>query len=356
MTNPTENSAQVSPDEMNALMETIKETSDTRSRDVGPDGNLQDVVRYDLVASRTVGGGQLPTLDLVNERFASLFADFVRQLTGAHAEVSAAAAAPLKFVECQATLPEVSGLQVSDLEGLRGTGIVCVEPQLLFQFVDLLLGGTPDGSMDAAEVLKRRGLTNVEKRLFDHLVRQLGIALTAAWDGVAHLAISPLRSETDPKHVALFEPGEMVVDTVFEIKAEGCEGKLHFVLPQSSLRPIEKKLASGLLDSGDEQAESWTEPLTDIMFEIRALTTAELGRTVLTLRELLAFEVGQVVRLDREPNNPITVFVEGTPKLMGIPTVQHGNIAVEITSRVTDKDEDQDDGDETTSETEATDE
>lgn len=326
----------VSPDEMNALMETIKETSDTRTRDVGPDGRVQDVVRYDLVASRTVGGGQLPTLDLVHERFAGLMSEMLRELTGKDATVTAIAATPVKFIECQANLPEVGGLQVIDLEGLRGTGILCFDASLLFQFVDLMLGGTPNGTVNAAEVLKKRGLTNVERRLFGHLTRQLGLAMTAAWAGVSHMAISPVRAEIEPKHVALFEHAEIVVDACFEIKAEGCEGMMHIILPQSALRPIEKKLASGLLDNGDEGAESWTDPLTEIMHEIPALTTAELGRCVMTLRELLSLQVGQVVRLDREPNNPITVFVEGTPKLMGNPTVWHGNIAVEITSRVTD--------------------
>ncbi|MFT5432683.1 MAG: flagellar motor switch protein FliM, partial [Myxococcota bacterium] len=60
----------VSPEELSALMQTIRETAEGRSREVDGDGDFQDIVRYDLVASRSVGQGKLPTLDLVHDRFA----------------------------------------------------------------------------------------------------------------------------------------------------------------------------------------------------------------------------------------------------------------------------------------------
>lgn len=327
----------VSPEEMSALMETIQETTTGRTRELTDDGGLMDVVRYDLVAARTVGRGQLPTLDLVNERFAALIGDTLGRMTGETTRVRSTPAAPIKFVECAGALPSPAALQVIELCGLRGTGILCFDPSLLFHLLDLLLGGSPTEVVDATAILNRRGLTAVERRLFAHLVRVLGGDLTRAWDGVAPLSIRPIRAETDPKHVALFEPGEVVVDSVLEVEIAGCKGAIHLVLPQSSLRPIEKKLASGLLDTGGDESASWVRPLTGLMREVTVMTTAELGRTSVTLRELLGLEVGDVIRLDREPDNPITLFVEGAPKLTGIPTISHGNIAVEVCSKVAER-------------------
>ena len=322
----------VSAEEMDALMTEVKGGPE---RELTGDGSALDVVRYDLVAARTVGGGQLPTLDLVNERFAGLMGDALGRTTGHQARVQSSPAIPVKFVECAANLPTPACLQVLELGGLRGTAIMCFDPTLLFHVMDLLLGGTPKEVVDAAPILKRRGLTGVERRLFAHLVRTIGAELTTAWDGVTPLTIRPLRAETDSKHIALFEPGEMVVDTVFEVETAGCKGKIHFIVPQASLKPIEKQLASGLLDSGDDGQVSWRRPLTKLMHGVKVQCTAELGRTVMSLRELLSMKEGDIVRLDREPHNPITFYVEGAPKLMGVPTVTHGNIALEVCSKVT---------------------
>lgn len=322
----------VSPEEMDALMSEVKNSPE---REFTGDGTTLDVVRYDLVAARTVGGGQLPTLDLVNERFASLMGDALGRSTGHRSRVQASPVTPVKFVECAANLPTPACLQVLELGGLRGTAIMCFDPTLLFHVMDLLLGGTPKVVVDAAPILKRRGLTGVERRLFAHVVRTIGAELTTAWDGVTHLTIHPLRAETESKHIALFEPGEMVVDMVFEVDMAGCKGKIHFIVPQASLKPIEKQLASGLLDNGDDRQVSWGRPLTALMHGVRAQCTAELGRTVMSLRDLLAMKEGDIVRLDREPHNPITFYVEGAPKLMGVPTVMHGNIALEVCSKVT---------------------
>ncbi|MFT5431413.1 MAG: flagellar motor switch protein FliM, partial [Myxococcota bacterium] len=181
---------------------------------------------------------------------------------------------------------------------------------------------------------KQRGLTGVERRLFAHLTRLLGAELTAAWDGVAEFGISPVRAETEPRQVAIFEPTEMVVHTTFQIEVAGADGAIHLLIPQSAFRPIEKKLASGLLESGAEEGPGWGVPLRNLFDSVTVQCTAELGRTMLSLRELCALKAGDLIRLDRDPQTPITVYVEKSAKLLGSPTVRHGNIAVEVVAKV----------------------
>jgi flagellar motor switch/type III secretory pathway protein FliN len=62
---------------------------------------------------------------------------------------------------------------------------------------------------------------------------------------------------------------------------------------------------------------------------------AELGTADSTVRRVLALAPGDVVRLDRSPDDPVDVRVEGVVKLRGHPVVARGNIAVEITERCT---------------------
>jgi flagellar motor switch protein FliM len=227
-----------------------------------------------------------------------------------------------------------------ELQGLRGTGVLVFEPSLLFNVFDLLLGAKPGGgSVDAEDIINRRGMTAVEKRLYGRIVRMISAEMTNAWNGVAHIGMRPIRVETDPKQLAIFEPNEMIVDTRFEIEIGDLQGSLQIIVPQGSLRPVEKKLASGLLDIGGDETASWANPLMDLMQSVTVLCTAELGRTKCTVRELMSLQKGDVIRLDRDPVNPVTLYVEGIPKLLGSPTLQHGNIALEVVSVVTSTDD-----------------
>lgn len=57
---------------------------------------------------------------------------------------------------------------------------------------------------------------------------------------------------------------------------------------------------------------------------------AILGRVESSVGNLLALSVGDVVRLDDVPENPISIFVEGISMIRGLPGVSHGNLAVTI--------------------------
>lgn len=322
--------ATLSEAEMDALVATIQSTTQTSSREISADGRLRDVVKYDLVNARGAGEGRLPTLDIVHERFSGLVSEMLGRLTAVKVSVRPETAVILKFAECGAALPSPYVMQVLELGGLRGAALLGIAPGLLFHMIDVLLGGAANKVVDASAILSQRGLTGVEKRLFAHIVRLLGTELAHAWDGVAALSIRPVRAESEPKHAAIFEPSEMVVHAAFHVEMPGCQGDFRIIIPQSALRPVEKKLASGLVESGADNVEDWEGVIADVLSEVPVQCTAELGHTQMSLGDLLRLQVGSVIRLDRDPESEITVFIEGAAKFTGAISVHVGNFAVTI--------------------------
>ena len=324
----------VTQEEIDALMATIQSTSEGRSREVGSDGLIHDVVSFDLVNARPGSQGRLPTLELLNDRVAKSLATRLSKRTSQQTTATSQATEALKFADCISSLANPGCLQVLELTGLRGTGILYFEPTLLFHLVDLLLGGKPTKLVEGDEILRKRGLTKVERRLFDYLAEALSEAVSESWASVAEFGVKPVRIETDTRQVALFEPGEMVVVSSYEVSISGCTGAIHLVVPQASFRPIEKILASGLLEEGGEEGDGWGANLTKLMRDVTVACSAELGRSEMALRDLVNLKVGDIVRLDRDPESPITVYVEGAPKMLGVPTMRHGNIAIEVVQKV----------------------
>jgi flagellar motor switch protein FliM len=58
---------------------------------------------------------------------------------------------------------------------------------------------------------------------------------------------------------------------------------------------------------------------------------AVLGHSNSTVRTVLSLSIGDVLRLEEAPSSPLTVFIEGQKKMIGVPVVSHGNIAIEVT-------------------------
>ncbi len=324
----------LSPEELDALMEQIRSTGRSRETDATGTTN-RDVIKYDLVGAKTVGRGKLPTLDLVNDRLARSIADTLSQATGHPVSVRAAQAELVKFVEFRTALPSPTAIEVLELQGVRGTGFLTLDPTTMYHVFDMLLGGLPTAnpSVNGSDLLKRRGLTTVERRLLDRVARLVASEAATAWSALAPFGFQPLRIETEGRQVALFEDGEVMIDTVFSLEAAGCTGEMHLVFPLASVRHLEKKLTSGILDDSGEGAPSWLLPLTTVLRDVTVQVTVELGRSVISLRELMALQKGNIVRLDADPSTPLMVYVEGSPKLLGNPMVMHGNNSVEITSR-----------------------
>ena len=57
---------------------------------------------------------------------------------------------------------------------------------------------------------------------------------------------------------------------------------------------------------------------------------AELGRTTKTVRHLLDLHVDDIIKLDKGPEDLISISVDHVPKFLGYPGVIKGNRAVEI--------------------------
>lgn len=60
---------------------------------------------------------------------------------------------------------------------------------------------------------------------------------------------------------------------------------------------------------------------------------AVLGLAESSVDELLKLQVGDILRLDSVPGQPVPVYVESVKLIRGMPVVQHGNLAIEVTER-----------------------
>ena len=275
----------------------------------------------------------LPTMRLIEDRTAQLFAQELGHAFQAHIEVSIDEVKMEKWSEFIESGESPGCYNVVELEALGGHAIVSLEQNLFFGLLELLFGN--DQGMGARfGPVSRVRFSSVEERVIRRVVHLFGRSMEVAWRPVIPMNVAHLRIESKHTNVNICSRDDHVIITRFAVKLPGQEGALSLIVPKSLLMGFRERLSTGRYEKTVQHKDSWRQAITDTLQTMRLQVVAELGKTELTLEQMLGLQVGQVLRLDTSPEDPVTVGVSGTPKYLGRATVHHGNLAIELESMI----------------------
>ena len=165
----------LSQEEVDALLHGVNaEVEESAQPQVGA-----DVRPYDIARRERIVRGQMPGLELINERFAGLLRaglfDFMRKT----AEVSAGLARALEYDEFVRTLQVPTNLNLVQIKPLKGHALIVFEPALVSQVVERLFGG--QGRFHAR--VDGREFTATEMRVIQRMLQVVLGQYQRAWRG-----------------------------------------------------------------------------------------------------------------------------------------------------------------------------
>lgn len=286
---------------------------------------------FDLSGGTGAVHEKWPTLNLVDERTATLLGREVSRTLAEAVEVEVVGGGVRKFRDVAEELENPGCLNYLEFEALGGFGLLAVEQRLLFSLLERLFGSADAPSEGAAPELKTR-FSAIEERVIRRLVVLFGRSLEEAWRPIVPLTMRHSRVETKPVNVAIARPGEWVVTTEYEVTFSGLSGRLLFAVPHSLLEGHRDRLATGQYEEQGGSRSGWERAIRRLLEGVPVDVVAELGGAQLTLGELLELKVGQVLRLDQAVSDPISVNVDRRPKYRGEIIVRHGNLAIELSA------------------------
>jgi flagellar motor switch protein FliM len=319
----------LSQDEIDALLHGVE----GGKVETGNDPNLLDgqARDYDLASNERIVRGRMPTLEMINDRFARFLRTTIFNLLRRTAEISVGGVQTIKFSQYVHTLFLPTSLNLVRVRPLRGTGLVVFDPKLVFTLVDNFFGG--DGRFYTK--IEGRDFTPTERRVIQMLLGQVLKDLKEAWAMVADVDFEYLNSEMNPQFANIVSPTEVVVVNSFHVELEGGGGDIHLTLPYAMIEPLRELLAAGMQSDRKEVDDRWPSSLRN---EIKAATVeleATLVEAEITLGELLSMKPGDVIPIDL----PRAVFacVDGVPVFTGQFGVSRGNNALKVLERVVPK-------------------
>jgi len=294
----------LSQDEVDALLQGITGESQKLEQDDAPKEGIRD---YNLAQQERIVRGRMPTMEIINERFArnirvGLF-NFIRKSP----EVSVGG---IKVQKYSAFLREIvvpTNFNIMAVRPLRGSGLIVCDPTLVFAVIDALFGGV--GKFHTR--IEGRDFSATEQRIIRRLVEVITEEYKRSWQGIYPVELDYQRSEMQPQFANVATPSEIVVCCSFTLEIGDTSGTIHFCIPYATLEPIRDILFSSIQGDSAEPDRRWVKLLTQQIQSAEVELVAELGHAPATVEQLLALKPGDFIELDL--NKIIQAKIDGVP-------------------------------------------
>ena len=316
----------LSQDEVDALLQGITGESQKLEQEDTPTGGIRD---YDLASQERIVRGRMPTMEIVNERFARNIRIGLFNLIRKSPEV---AIGGIKVQKYSAFLREIvvpTNFNIVSVRPLRGSGLIVCDPTLVFAVIDALFGGA--GKFHTR--IEGRDFSPTEQRVILRLVETIIAEYKKAWTGIYPVEMEYQRSEMQPQFANIATPSEIVVATSFTLEIGETSGTVHFCIPYSTLEPIRDVLYSTMQGDSSEPDRRWVKLLKQQIQSADVKLVAELAHAHATIEQLLAFKPGDFIELDLNPM--IQAKIDGVPVFDCHYGTSNGRYAIKIDKLLT---------------------
>lgn len=312
----------LSQDEIDALLHGVDSGDVETGGDQG--GEPGEARSYDFASQDRIVRGRLPTLEMINERFARYFRTSLFNMLRRSADISVSGVQMLKFSEFVHSLFVPTSLNITKVSPLRGKSLFVLDPKLVFSVVDCFFGGT--GRFHTK--IEGRDFTPTELRVVQMLLNIAFGDLSMAWQPVLEIKFEYLNSEVNPQFANIVSPSEVVVVTTFNVDLESGGGDFYICLPYSMLEPIRDLLDAGVQSDRGERDERWEQAMREEVMGASVEISSVFGEATLPLRALAGLQVGDVIPL--EVSDEIEVCAENLPVFRGRLGIHNNSYAIKI--------------------------
>ena len=309
----------LSQDEIDALLHGV----DDGAIDTDIESEPGSIKSYDLTSQDRIVRGRMPTLEMINERFARYTRISMFNLMRRSADVAVGGVQVMKFGEYVHSLYVPTSLNLVKMKPLRGTALFILDAKLVFKLVDNFFGG--DGRHAKIE---GREFTPTELRVVRMVLDQAFVDLKEAWQAVHDVQFEYVNSEVNPALANIVSPSEVVVVSTFHIELDGGGGDLHVTFPYSMIEPLREVLDSGVQSDVDEHDERWVRALREEITGVKVPLSATVVKTQLKLKDLLSMQAGDVIPVEMPDH--MVLCANGVPTFKSKLGAVKGNLALQI--------------------------
>ena len=278
----------LSQDEVDALLKGVSGESDEPEAAEEGDGGVHN---YNLGTQERIVRGRMPTLELINERFARYLRIGLFNYMHRTTDISVGPIRVQKYSEFIRNLVVPTNLNLVAAKPLRGTSLFVIDPNLVFLVVDNMFGG--DGRFHTR--VEGRDFTPTEQRIIQGLLNVIFTEYSRSWKPVYDMSFDYIRSEMNSQFANIATPSEIVVSTTFSLEFGGTAADMHICFPYSMLEPIRDLLYSTMQSDQLSSDHRWIVMLRKQLKDAEVEIAARLASTTVTLGQILKLKTGDIL-------------------------------------------------------------
>ncbi|MBK6402855.1 MAG: flagellar motor switch protein FliM [Rhodocyclaceae bacterium] len=310
----------LSQEEVDALLKGVTGEADEAPADEAVGG----VKNYDLGRQERIVRGRMPTMELINERFARLLRIGLFNYMHKGSEVSVGPIKVQKYSEFIRNLVVPTNLNLVTVKPLRGTALIVFDPNLVFLVVDSMFGG--DGRFHTR--VEGRDFTLTEQRIIQGLLAVFFAEYERAWKPVFEIKFDFVRSEMNTQFANIATPSEIVVAVTFTIELNGNAAEMHLCLPYAMIEPIRDVLYSTMHSEQAGSDKRWSGTLSRQLQLAEVELVVPLGASEVTLGDIINMKVGDILPI--QVDQRVQAMVDGVPVMNCRYGIRNGQYALKV--------------------------
>jgi len=302
----------LSQEEVDALLTAVSEGEVATEPEPEP-AERYHVAKYDFKRPERISKDQFRGFQTLAEVFARDLSTSLGGSLRAVARGSVVSVDQITYDEYVLSVSSPTSYNVIQLPPFEGNLILEFSPSLTFPIIDRLLGGR------GVALDKMRELTEIEQRLVIKIIEIVLTTLVRSWRHLGDFTWKLVAQENDPQIVQIVTGSEVVLVIRFELSVGDISGTMSLCMPVVAIEPMLDKVGAEYTFYGSKpQRKDHLIPmlLEEIVLRTKTKVEADMVGSLMTVRDLLKMQVGDIVRLDNNASEEacVTVTVCGKPK------------------------------------------
>lgn len=290
---------------------------------------LSEAKSYDFRRPARLSKEYISTISTVLEDFAKRT---VIQLSGklrqqVHMEM--VSIEQFSFEEFINSTPKFTLVGTMSSKPQAGVQIIEVDSSISMQMVEILCG--LDDVIDFKESPKKESFTDIELAILEEIIDIFAFSFQAVWQEITEVETKVDSITSNPHLLQSMPPNEPVILAAFNISINGHTSYVNLCIPYIFFEDILDKLSfRNWFHEGKETSDSDYKQFAKNIKLVPVELSALLGKSVISIKDFLEVETGDIIQLDTQTSEPLMMYIEDRSYFTVKPGSVEGRIAVEI--------------------------
>lgn len=287
----------------------------------------KQVKDYDFARPSKFSKEHLRTLEIIFEHYGRLLSTNLPVYLRKNVQIEVMNSEAVTYQEFSNALSNPVLLGIVNFAPLQGNIIIEMASTLGYAVVDRMLGGKGE-SLD-----KVREFSEIELLIIERIMIICVNLLHEPWHNVLEIHPHLERIETNSQYAQIISPSEMIAIITINVKIGTVEGLMNICLPYITLEDVIDKLNTKYWYANMQRYDdtNYADAIESLIRRAQIPVKAVLGNSTISVSDFSMLQVGDVIRLDRNVEDELDIYVGNIKKFAAVPGTNADNYAVRVT-------------------------